>query len=632
MKKPCQLFFFVITISAFALMFSGCWNGDEPIGLKVDSYFTVTQVTDTPFGTDKINSVAYGAGRFIAVSEFSKVAYSADGVNWKKMGGAGGTNLQWLGPKGKEKYFTFISKGYGMGDHICYSSDAITWHEVEDTSFDLPNIVYCNNKFIASDSTGKIIYSSDGITWKKPEGDIFDTNVWNYHSIAAGNNKFVAVQTGTPSPAVAVSTDGKNWTIVQSSPFEDYYVYGIGYGGGKFIASGCIWYNSTPMVAFSSNGEDWTITDSNNYFYSGIFWGGPKGKEKFYIGYSGSFLYLSNEMTWEPVPNPFLPSGSIMNFFWCGDRFIAESWEIKLKYSLDGSTWHDMDHPDSAGGFSAMTWGNNKFVALSGANVFFSTGQKWTGLLSNYPPYLYNIKQVNNNFCSFYNTDISFSPDGINKTDVSLNSLSLGSFYCADIAWGNNKYVGIGFPTIISGNYVIHSPDGKNWELVPSNIGYGLITFGAGKFVASYSYYLYYSTDGANWTDVNNVNNPFIDPNDGYPLFYNISRIIWCNNRFFAVGVGGKMGYSKDGINWTAVADSSFGAETINSIAWGGDRYVAVGEKGKMAYSLDGDNWTSVNSTFGASNINDISWNGDRFVAVGSDGKIAHIKVTYSAE
>jgi hypothetical protein len=42
-------------------------------------------------------------------------------------------------------------------------------------------------------------------------------------------------------------------------------------------------------------------------------------------------------------------------------------------------------------------------------------------------------------------------------------------------------------------------------------------------------------------------------------------------------------------LSWTAVADSTFGEDTINGIAWGGvsgsEKFVAVGNSGKIAYS-----------------------------------------------
>ena len=45
------------------------------------------------------------------------------------------------------------------------------------------------------------------------------------------------------------------------------------------------------------------------------------------------------------------------------------------------------------------------------------------------------------------------------------------------------------------------------------------------------------------------------------------------------------MAYSTDGINWTAVDDSTVGSSTISSLCYGNGKYIANGGSGKMIYS-----------------------------------------------
>jgi len=69
---------------------------------------------------------------------------------------------------------------------------------------------------------------------------------------------------------------------------------------------------------------------------------------------------------------------------------------------------------------------------------------------------------------------------------------------------------------------------------------------------------------------------------------------------FVAVGQGGKLATSTDGITWTQ-RTSSFGTSSINYVAYGADGYwVASGEGGKIATSTDGITWTQ--RTSGTSN------------------------------
>jgi hypothetical protein len=103
-----------------------------------------------------------------------------------------------------------------------------------------------------------------------------------------------------------------------------------------------------------------------------------------------------------------------------------------------------------------------------------------------------------------------------------------------------------------------------------------------------------------------------------------VSEVIWTGAQFVAVGGGGRMASSPDGVTWTAVTDSGFGTTPIYSIVWNGSIFVAGGQAGKMARSTDGISWTAVtDSVFGNNNIFSIAWNGAKFVAVGSGGRMA---------
>jgi len=104
----------------------------------------------------------------------------------------------------------------------------------------------------------------------------------------------------------------------------------------------------------------------------------------------------------------------------------------------------------------------------------------------------------------------------------------------------------------------------------------------------------------------------------------NIYDLKLCNGALWAVGADGKMSYSSDGANWTAVANTSFEGTAIRSIAYGAGSYVAVGDGGKIAISTDGANWTQQDNTFNGTNLRRIAFRGDKFVAVGDSGKIGY--------
>jgi len=141
------------------------------------------------------------------------------------------------------------------------------------------------------------------------------------------------------------------------------------------------------------------------------------------------------------------------------------------------------------------------------------------------------------------------------------------------------------------------------------------IAYGNEIFVAGGSFgKIAYSSNGIDWTAVSN--STF---GDSY-----INAIAYGNETFVAGGRGGKIAYSSNGINWTAVADTAFDGGEIEAITYGSGKFVAVGGDGKIAYSEDGVTWEAVtSSTFGSSYIYTVAYNNGKFVAGGASGKIA---------
>ena len=165
----------------------------------------------------------------------------------------------------------------------------------------------------------------------------------------------------------------------------------------------------------------------------------------------------------------------------------------------------------------------------------------------------------------------------------------------------------------------------KRWAVIDQDILTYIysICYGNGKYVAGGDGKMAYSTDGINWTAVS-------DSTFGSSY---IHSICYGDGKFVAVGNDGKMAYSPDGINWTAVADSPFINKTsIESVCYGNGKYVAVGwyttyislkeyrPFGMMAYSTDGVNWTRIdNSPFKGYFIYSVCYENGKFVAGGGN-------------
>jgi len=102
---------------------------------------------------------------------------------------------------------------------------------------------------------------------------------------------------------------------------------------------------------------------------------------------------------------------------------------------------------------------------------------------------------------------------------------------------------------------------------------------------------------------------------DGTPLnaiAYNGS------NLYVAVGNGGRLRTSPDGITWTS-RTSGFGSNNITSVAFGNSIWVAVGDNGTITTSSDGVTWTARTANVAASNLFAVTYANSLFVAVGAN-------------
>jgi hypothetical protein len=95
--------------------------------------------------------------------------------------------------------------------------------------------------------------------------------------------------------------------------------------------------------------------------------------------------------------------------------------------------------------------------------------------------------------------------------------------------------------------------------------------------------------------------------------------IVWGGGKFVAVGTGGTIVTSPDGLSWTRQSSST--NEFLVRVAHGGGRYVAVGHNGTVVTSNDGVSW-SPRSVPTSQNLVDVAWVNNRFIATGTNGVI----------
>ena len=337
MKSFKSVYFLVTLTVVTGFSITACSNGTTNNNPKnIPESITWTLVLDSTFGASSINNIVYGNGKFVAIGDSGKMAYSDDGITWTKINdGISGS------------YMYGIAYGEGIfvagkgGTKLVYSSDnAETWDEVADSKFLLGTIIegiaYINGRFIAVGNRSEITYSDDdGVNWNKVTFNKFGsssneircigvgngrvviggfhdniaysddrgisweavTGIFGYdhtiEDIIYGGNRFVAVTTGNGD--IAYSTDGSTWIAVSNIDlgFGFHYLKSVAHGNGKFVAVG---YNRA-MIYSDDNALTWTLIKENNFSDGNFYnitnmWGVAYGNGRFVaVGDSGKIVY-----------------------------------------------------------------------------------------------------------------------------------------------------------------------------------------------------------------------------------------------------------------------------------------------------------------------------------------------------
>lgn len=96
-------------------------------------------------------------------------------------------------------------------------------------------------------------------------------------------------------------------------------------------------------------------------------------------------------------------------------------------------------------------------------------------------------------------------------------------------------------------------------------------------------------------------------------------QVIYADGMFVAVGAGGTVSESRDGVQWTSQRIAKDGA-TLWGIAYGDGKFVAVADGGEMFASVDGVKWDQVTKGIHGSAAYGITYGPKGFVAVGATG------------
>ena len=234
---------------------------------------------------------------------------------------------------------------------------------------------------------------------------------------------------------------------------------------------------------------------------------------------------------------------------------------------------------------------------------------------------------------SLYNSDGSKLMDLINDIYKNLNPIfwrtvnqNVFTGSIKSICYGNGKFIALD----VSSN-MAYSTDGINWTRINQNAFFQIdvVCYGDGKFVAGGLGATIYSTDGINWT------------RGGDAFLFDMGSICYGNGKFL---IGGMfqipdptnpsslircptIKYSTDGINWNESnwpTPSISIEKSVKTICYGEEagKFVASDGIMTMAYSTDGIDWTEISTS--AIGKPDVIGYGDRTFVAGEGTNMAY--------
>ena len=295
------------------------WNGS--FGVVLTSADRATWVVSNSFtNVSSLNSVAYGAGNFVAVSGDGDVFTLGDGTNW---------TLQVTVASYLRTVRYINGRFFALGYHgtVLSSADGVGWTPGNGLSAsEVPlDIAYGSGRLVAVGGP-RIFTSSDGSSWT----NVASTGGLSLWGIAWSGSAFAAVGL---EGALMTSSDGLKWTRRNSGVGAD--LFSVSYGNGSFVAVG------SGVLLISTNGLDWrTLSSGVTTELEDIVWADGTFLA---VGDAGAILRSPDGVEWSAGG-----SGSkkrLNAIAYDGGRFAAVGELGTIIISTNGVNWVSVGEP-----------------------------------------------------------------------------------------------------------------------------------------------------------------------------------------------------------------------------------------------------------------------------------------------
>jgi hypothetical protein len=501
-----------------------------------------------------LTSVAWGAPGCVAVGWYGEILFSPDGSDWSRV------KSPWQSSAaGQSAYLWDLCYGNGVfvavgGSHdrggILRSADGRVWTECAVTlDRDFRGVAFGDGLFAAVAGSA-VFTSADGIVWQRR------ADAPGITKIAHGAGKWVGSAGGG---VFRYTTDFETWQAASQGfpgPSPSLQITGIDHANGKFIAVGG-WNtgsgSGTSVVKWSADGLHWSDGGfDEDDRPSGVFQGCAGAGGRFAMvgtrssGGAGHVAFSSSDAaTWTRAGSPPVLQtieGSLQDVAGADGRpFVAVASTGQIWKSADASAW-EVVAPVPREEVRKLVHADGRFVAVGGTRGYRHTSA------------------------------IFSSADGLAWSSF----LPERDKILSDVIHAEGLWVAGG-----DDGGIFSSPDSLVWtdrSLAGNFDDLRLLAHGAGRFIAlpSNRERVYHSDDGVTWQVA-----------EGVPVA-GVNAVGFINGKFIAVGDGGLVLSSPDGLAWTRHPFDA--ADDLLSVCHGKGRYVA-GALDHTATSDDGITW-----------------------------------------
>lgn len=517
-----------------------------------------------------INNLQYGNGKFLGTTDSGGVILSSDdGINWSShfTGYWGGIDDIAYGNG------IYITTTAGSGPAY-YSSDLENWTEIP--SNQLPsnndNVYFHDGLFYFGGSQFKnnegeiltygITTTADGITLNNVEipgdNEIAD--------IIFANGQFMSVGR---SLEIMTSPDGVNWTVRPTGITLE--------GNGKNLLAVRYW-NSLYVVSgidgtilTSPDGITWTKRDfaeDNSWFFDSWF----DGITYYFPGRSRKLWTTTDFISWTAVQIPGELNDTISHIVNEEGITVVTGRQGMIFTSADQSTWTNQQKGFTAS-FTNVVYGAGTFVANTYDGIINSgDGVTWA----------------------------TNSPPGLNDS------------------WNNLVFEDGKFVAMTSKGEWSLSPDGKIWSAVTDELepypGINALRYLNDKwFVVGNEGFIRSSSSLvklADW-DVHDLG----ITNDLFDISYG-------NGVYVAVGRGGVIYSSIDGVNWGLRDGGTI--QDLWQVEFGHGKFVLLGNLSTALTSTDGESWSAEGQQGQPGSAGDLVFREGQFIVLYTGGRILY--------